>query len=63
MSKKSGQAAFATKSMFDVLGEDQPEEEEVEEESEDLGVDQAIECVASFHRLRNWSGIIQWAIR
>ena len=43
MSKKSGQAAFATKSMFDVLGEDQPEEEEVEEESEDLGVDQAIE--------------------
>lgn len=43
MSKKPGQPAFVTKSMFDVLGDDQPEEEEVEEDSEDLAVDQAIE--------------------
>jgi uncharacterized protein YgfB (UPF0149 family) len=42
-SRKSGQAGFATKSMFDVLQNDEPEEEEVEEE--DVAVDQVIEYV------------------
>lgn len=42
MSKKSGQGAFVTKSMFDVLSnEDQPEEEEVEED--DVSLDQVTE--------------------
>jgi uncharacterized protein YgfB (UPF0149 family) len=42
-SRKSGQAGFATKSMFDVLQNDEPEEEEVEEE--DVSLDQVIEYV------------------
>lgn len=47
MSKSSGQAGFASKSMFDVLSnDDQPEEEEVEEDSESVSVDQVIESVS-----------------
>jgi hypothetical protein len=42
-SRKSGQTGFATKSMFDVLQNDEPEEEEVEEE--EVAVDQVIEHV------------------
>ena len=42
-SRKSGQTGFATKSMFDVLQNDEPEEEEVEEE--EVAVDQVIEYV------------------
>jgi hypothetical protein len=41
MSKRAGQAGFATKSMFDVLQNEEPEEEEVEEE--DVMLDQVIE--------------------
>lgn len=44
-SKKSGQTGFATKSMFDVLQNDEPEEEEVEEE--EVALDQVIEYVPS----------------
>jgi hypothetical protein len=42
-SRKSGQTGFATKSMFDVLQNDEPEEEEVEED--EVAVDQVIEFV------------------
>jgi uncharacterized protein YgfB (UPF0149 family) len=45
-SRKSGQTGFATKSMFDVLQNDEPEEEEVEEE--EVAVDQVIEYVPPF---------------
>jgi hypothetical protein len=41
MSRKGGQPGFATKSMFDVLQNDEQEEEEVEEE--DVALDQVIE--------------------
>jgi len=42
-SKRTNQAGFASKSMFDVLQNDEPEEEEVEEE--DVSLDQVIEYV------------------
>lgn len=41
MSKRGGQPGFATKSMFDVLQNDEPEEEEVEEE--EVTLDQVVE--------------------
>jgi hypothetical protein len=39
--RKSNQGGFASKSMFDVLQNDEPEEEEVEEE--EVVLDQVIE--------------------
>jgi uncharacterized protein YgfB (UPF0149 family) len=50
-SRKSGQTGFATKSMFDVLQNDEPEEEEVEEE--EVAVDQVIEYVPPFYLYSN----------
>jgi hypothetical protein len=50
-SRKSGQTGFATKSMFDVLQNDEPEEEEVEEE--EVALDQVIEYVSPFYLYLN----------